>query len=164
MPFVRTRPIVKMHPVTAQMLNAIRRRARGMGQDSSSTDVMSVPSDYSNPLASATIDLGNTSVGSPGPSTWQSFLANLPGLTSNAVGTYLRLQNPSLVPGTGAIYNPSTGTYYNPGTGQVVSPTGQTAFGGFGMPMMGNFDPATLLMIGGLGLGAILLISAMGKH
>jgi hypothetical protein len=96
-------------------------------------------------------------------------LANLFSSITNAAiagqKIYLTAQGPSLVPGTNAIYNPATGQYYNPTTGQVVNAPG--VVGGSSTLFPAGLSTANLgpiLLFGGLALGAVFLISAVGKH
>jgi hypothetical protein len=83
-----------------------------------------------------------------------SFLNSLTGDAAAATKIYQQLQGPSLVAGTNAIYNPATGQYYNPTTGQVVEASGLST---------ANFSQLsamlpTIMLYGGLALGAYLLI------
>jgi len=87
-----------------------------------------------------------------------NFLNALTGSAAAGVKVAQAIQGPSLIPGTNAIYNPLTGQYYNPTTGQVVNPTGASTLG------LPTIAPTTLLMYGGLAVGAFLLISMLGKH
>ena len=87
-----------------------------------------------------------------------SFLNSITGSAAGAAKLYQTLQGPSLVAGTNAIYNPATGQYYNPTTGQVVNPGGTSTLG------LPNIDPTTLLLYGGLAVGAVFLLSMLGKH
>jgi len=141
------------------------RRLKGMGQDStdtSLTDVSAVPIGST----SASVTLPDLSMSPPavlpttpsGSSVWSQILSALPAAAQTGVNIYRQTQSPSLVPGTTAVYNPATGTYYNPTTGQVVTPSGQTTFGG----SIGTIDPS-LLMMGGLLIGGVLLISMLGR-
>lgn len=87
-----------------------------------------------------------------------TFLSSLTGSAASAAKLYQTLQGPSLIPGTNAIYNPATGQYYNPTTGQVVNPSGVSTLG------LPSIDPNSLLLYGGLTVGAIFLLSMLGKR
>ena len=87
-----------------------------------------------------------------------SFLNSLTGAAASSAKLYQSLQTPALIAGTNAIYNPATGQYYNPTTGQVVNPGGTSTLG------LPNIDPTTLLLYGGLAVGAVFLLSMLGKH
>ena len=163
---------------------------RGMGQDSTDTivdpttgitydlsgNVVSAPLTPTNILAAST-NLGGTPLpisgstpptGSPATASNSSGSFNLgnflTGLTSDAASAakiYNSLQTPSLIPGTNAIYNAATGQYYNPTTGQVVNPGGTSTLG---IPTDLTQYMPQILLYGGLALGALLLLAAMGKH
>ena len=87
-----------------------------------------------------------------------SFLNSLSGSASSALKLYQSAQGPSLVPGTNAIFNPVTGQYYNPTTGQVVNPVGASLAS---IPFSGS---GSMLLIGGLVIGGVVLISMLGKR
>jgi hypothetical protein len=163
-------------------LQLLKRRLRGMGQDDAGDETsISIPS-FGGDENAGTVDLSSlpltttsTSIGLPStisapsttlsttsPSALSTLTQSLQALAAGAgagANIYRSLQNPALVPGTTAVYNPATGTYYNPTTGQVVTPSGQTTFGA--MPF-GTIDP-TVLMMGGLLIGGVLLISMLGR-
>lgn len=149
MPFIRTaRPI---HPMVRAYL-----KRRGMGQDTSvnlPTDTFGSITDTSGNTYATIPDVfsGSPGVSSSSPSSLTSFLQAIPGLATTGLNIFQRVQGPSLVPGTQAIYNPSTGQYYNPSTGQVVNPTGAT----LGTSPIASSIP--LLLIG----GGVILVAAL---
>jgi len=153
MPFIRTaRPL---HPMVRAYL-----RRRGMGQDTSvnlPTDTFGGGSSYTDPSGNTYVTLPSDFSGSPSsmPSALTSFLQSIPSLATTGLNIFQRVQGPSLVPGTQAIYNPSTGQYYNPSTGQVVYPTGQSVFGGFNAAGLTSYMP--VLLIG----GGLLVVALM---
>lgn len=74
-----------------------------------------------------------------------------------AINISKALSTPSLVAGTGVVYNPATGQFYNPQTGQVVSPS--TTGAGTGAAAAGvTISPTLILLFGGL----LVLMVAMG--
>jgi hypothetical protein len=95
------------------------------------------------------------------PTTAQGIASIFSSLASGAAAAeklYLGAQSPSVVPGTNAIYNPATGQYYNPTTGQVVEPNGLSV-GSISTDLTSMLP--NLLLIGGIGLGAFLIITAL---
>lgn len=80
-----------------------------------------------------------------------------------AINISKALSTPSLVAGTGVVYNPATGQFYNPQTGQVVSPTtagtlGTASILGTSLSSMG---PVLILLVGGL---FVLMMFAGGRR
>jgi hypothetical protein len=149
----------------ANYVQAVRKgmAGRGMGQDDDGStfdiDTVTVPTNIQSLTPGA--DLGSLpSTGSPATASNPAGSFNLgnflTGLTSDAAGAakiYNSLQTPSLIPGTNAIYNAATGQVVNPGgTSTLGIPTDLTQY----MPQ--------ILLFGGLALGAMLLLGAMGKH
>jgi hypothetical protein len=123
------------------------------------TDTSSLPITY---------DTGTTSlnpVSSVAPSSSATTLSSLLSSITNAAAAGVKLyqvaEGPSLVPGTSAIYNPATGQYYNPTTGQVVNANG-TATGSVIGSELTTYLP-TILLYGGLALGAYMLIRMVEK-
>lgn len=139
---------------------------RGMGQiDTSALDTQPAydPSLLSNTDLNA---LNLNAVPTASPSSTGLNLTNLfTGITNAAEAgskIYLGLQTPSLVPGTGAIYNAATGQFYDPQTGQVVSPTGAPSTSSTLFPA--GLSSATLtpiLMIGGLLIAGVVVVSML---
>jgi hypothetical protein len=167
MPIIRTRQVVR-HPLRRYVA-----RVRGMGQDTSvglpsfgdqtapidvtlpenfPIDIAPLPSPVTPPAQSPTTtpSSGNT---------LQQILNAFNQAAGGAINIYRQTQQPALVAGTQAVYNPATGQFYNPVTGQVVSPQQTSAFP-VGMP----FDPTTMLVIGGVVIGGILLVSLAGRR
>jgi len=78
---------------------------------------------------------------------------------------YLTSQQPGLVPGTNAIYNPATGQYYNPTTGQVVNAPGAPGTTSSLFPAgLSTANLGPILLFGGLGIGALVLIHALSSR
>jgi hypothetical protein len=152
-------PVRDIHPIVMSDYIA---QVRGMGQSGEvpteggnlpGTDV--TPIDVTVPTTGP-IDTGGT------PIDWTNVI-NLAAKTGLTTAQIIRsLQTPGLVPGTQAIFNPATGQFYNPQTGQVVNPTGQvpTTSVPFGA---GLTSSPTLLIVGGLGLAAIVLVGLSGR-
>jgi hypothetical protein len=153
----------------------------GLGQDTGG-NVTSPPETVSTPVP---IDIGtflesqplptlpSPTIGSPTPvstvtpsSTGTNLSSLLNSIVSGAAAgekLYLGLQTPSLIPGTSAIYNPATGQTYNPLTGQVIGPGGTSVAGMPDLSSLTAYLPQ-ILLFGGLGLAAILLINMMGRR
>jgi hypothetical protein len=166
-----------------------RRRRRGMGQDETVTDdegnvydldtgqlissvspqpVLTPITDTdtsglaltSNPLTT-TLNPVSTVTPSSGGTSLSSLLSSITNAAAAGVKLYQVAEGPSLVAGTGAIYNPATGQYYNPTTGQVVNANG-TATGSVIGSQITSYLP-TILLYGGLALGAYMLIRLVEK-
>lgn len=190
MPYVATQRTMRVTPLRRILLKTTR--ARGMGQDDGGDETLSNLPVSVSPIDTSTllgpIDLSQlpvetgaptvsplpstlpsptpTTVATTTPSSTGFNLTNLfNALTSAAVAgqkIYLGTQQPSLVPGTNAIYNPATGQYYNPTTGQVVNPSGLTTTSPLTSLTSSSLGP--ILLIGGLALGGILIISMLGRR
>lgn len=175
----------------ANYVQAVRKgmSGRGMGQDDSGFDDTSVPTnimqltpgadlssigstffgDLSGGISSfdSSITGGSTpATGSPATASnasgsVSSFLTGLTADAASAAKIFNSLQTPALIPGTNAIYNAATGQYYNPTTGQVVNPNGS---GTLGLPTDLSSALPQILLFGGLALGAMVLLGALGKH
>jgi hypothetical protein len=102
-----------------------------------------------------------TASNSSGSFNLSQLLSGLTGDAASAAKIYQSLQTPSLIPGTNAIYNAATGQYYNPTTGQVVNPSGISTLG---VPTDISAALPQLLLFGGLAVGAMVILSALGKH
>lgn len=74
-----------------------------------------------------------------------------------AVGVFKATSSPSLIPGTQAVYNPATGQIIGAG---LLQTTGNL-FGGAGTAAAGLGSIMPLLL---LGVGALVLVSAMGRR
>ncbi len=119
------------------------RKLYGLGQDST----IDVPTfDQTSPILS----VQPTST----PTDWTGLFNALSNAAVSGAKIFQSLQTPALVAGTQAVYNQATGQFYNPTTGQVVNPTGQTLATS---PVVGS----SLLLIGGLVIGGVVLIALM---
>ena len=180
-------PYVKK-PQSPLLRQFLLQKPRGMGQmgqtdgtvysptidtstiDTSGLNLSSItPTDLSflnEPVSSPSSGGGvTTPVSTTTPSSTGLNLSNLLSTITNAAVAgqkiYLSSQAPSLVPGTNAIYNAATGQYYNPTTGHVVNANGT---GVVGMPDLSSISAylPTIMLYGGLALGAFLLIRMTG--
>lgn len=114
----------------------------------------------SNPLTTTLNPVSTTTPSSTGTSL-SSLLSSITNAAAAGVKLYQVAEGPSLVAGTNAIYNPATGQYYNPTTGQVVNPNGTSTGSVIGSELT-NYLP-TILLYGGLALGAYMLIRLVEK-
>lgn len=163
MPYVAKR---RQQAIDIPFMRAYARKVRGMGADTFDTSELGDLTSTLEPTIPTSIDSvgGNLANLTPVPTTTPSsggfnLTSLFNALTSAAVAgqkIYLGTQQPSLVPGTQAIYNPATGQYYNPSTGQVVNPQGAALAS---IPFSSN---GSLLLVGGLAIGAVVLISMLG--
>ena len=131
------------------------------------TDFSTLPTSITSQINSALSDLNPTTptstpstTATPSPTTQLGQLLNsLAQGAQSGLKIFQQAQGPSLVAGTNVLYNPATGQYYNPTTGQVVNPL----TGSLGPSVFGTIDPS-MLLIGGLLLGGVLLISMVGHR